>query len=184
MNESTNYRDTRGLTLVELLIVIAVIGILVSVIISQVWRAREQAFVARAEVQARSFANAVEQYRNANQFFYPTEEVGFNIPTVLHQYLDPALWEAGPWPASRYQWEYYTTAEGDDVAQLSVRFCPEGAVDVADCNFPPSSWASGFSLNSAYFYCLSGPCRSHRSESRNYPGYCMNCDCKEMATCH
>lgn len=52
----------QGFTLTELLITMAIVGILVSVILAQIWRAREQALEARAQVQAHSFSNAVAQY--------------------------------------------------------------------------------------------------------------------------
>lgn len=169
----------QGFTLVELLIAIAIIGILASVVLINLSDARHSAFEARAQAEMRSFASAMQRYF-INHGVYPPDE-DRNVPSGLEAYLTGDGWSEGPWPNSVYDWDNWEI-DGEQVIQLSIRFCPQGG-PLSDCVFPVAGWADNFDINSAYFYCFEGPCRSHISENRNYPGYCMNCACREMETC-
>lgn len=143
-------------------------------------QARDAAIKARTDAEFRQFSNALEQYRT-KYGEYPGD-VSRSIPPGIEEFLSSGDWPDAPWPGSIYDWEAWEIG-GEDIYQLSVRFCPQGG-SLEDCSFPNQDWAEDFGINSAYFYCFSGTCRSHSNESASYPGYCANCDCKETAECN
>jgi prepilin-type N-terminal cleavage/methylation domain-containing protein len=161
----------RGFTIIELLIVIAIIGVLGAYILSSVNDARDSAYVTRAETELENFHDSVQLYRSDHGSYPP--DVGRGIPPGLENYLQSGNWPQGPWPESVYDWDHWTV-DGEDIYQISIRFCDQGNPDT--CEFPSQSWASDFGVNSAVYYCVEGPCRSHESEPIDYPGYCVNCE--------
>ena len=174
--------DRAGFTLIELLIVIVIIAILARVVISYAMQAREAGFKARADSEFRNFAAALQEYLSQNNWQYP-DDVDRNIPPGLEENLSSDHWPNAAWPGSVYDWDVWHLSGEDSIYQLSIRFCPQGG-PIEECRFPQTEWAENFDINSAYFYCFEGPCRSHSNEDRDYPGYCMNCECKEMEECH
>lgn len=168
-----------GFTLVEILIVIAIIGILANLVVGEIISVREATLKTRTDAEFRQFATALEKYKTDHGGF--PDDVNRNIPPGLEAYLSTDDWPEAPWPNSVYDWDAWTI-NGEDVYQLSVRFCPQGG-PLAECSFPDQEWAENFGVNSAYFYCFEGSCRSHSNEPADYPGYCANCECKQMETC-
>jgi len=71
-------RDEKGFTLIELMIVIAIIGILAAIAIPQFAAYRQRAYVSALESDAHSFANAQEAY-------YADWDTYSNSTTVLQQ---------------------------------------------------------------------------------------------------
>lgn len=66
-------RSTRAFTLIELLIVVAIIGILAAIAIPNFLQAQIRAKVATAQADLRTLAQAMEQYRIDNNIYaYPT----------------------------------------------------------------------------------------------------------------
>jgi type II secretory pathway pseudopilin PulG len=162
-----------------MLVVVAIIGIMAAIVVASLSEVRENARQARAAAEIRSFAAALETYVTLNGQYPP--DADRNIPSGLEQYLGNDGWPDGPWPESVYDWDAWNVG-GEDIYQISIRFCPQGG-PLSACRFPRADWAQNFDVNSAVFYCFSGPCRSHNSEPVDFPGYCLNCACKEMETC-
>ena len=71
-------RDEKGFTLIELMIVIAIIGILAAIAIPQFAAYRQRAYVSALKSDAHSFANAQEAY-------YADNDTYSQSTTVLQQ---------------------------------------------------------------------------------------------------
>ena len=163
-----------GFSLIEVLIVIAIIGILSSVIISNVRDVRDAAYFVKSKVELKSVYESVELYKADHNDSYPAD-TDRDVPPGLQQYLGPGIWPDAAWPGSVFDWENWTEPNtGKKIFQISIRFCPAGG-QLVQCHFPDEDWAEDFGVNSAVFYCLGGPCRPHINEQPNYPGYCVNC---------
>jgi prepilin-type N-terminal cleavage/methylation domain-containing protein len=167
----------KGFTIIELLIVLAIIGILSSVVFGSLKRAKDRAYYMKAQVEYKSMAEALEFYKDDNGDYPP--DANRNIPPGIEVYLSgerEGNWPNAPWPGSVYDWDNWDDPDnyGEKIYQISIRFCPMGG-PIESCSFPNEDWAEGFLVNSSAYYCISGNCRSHRSESVDYPGYCINC---------
>lgn len=168
----------RGFTLLELLIVIAIIGILSTVVLSNMSAAKEKAFYTRALSEFRSLETAIQMYMSDHDDEYP-EDVTRGIPPGLGEYLAGQkvnTWPKAPWPDSIYDWDNWDDPDnpGEKIYQISIRFCPADG-DISTCRFPDESWAKNFGVDSSVYYCLEGKCRAHSNKPINYPGYCVNC---------
>ncbi len=165
----------KGFTLVELLVVIAIIGILSSVVFASVSSAKNKAYMARTKAELRAMDRALLMYLGDNNDVYPPD-TGRDAPAAFTSYLSTGSWPRPGWPGSYFDWENWNDPDnpGQKIYQISVRFCPAGG-NLSTCQFPNEPWASGFGINSAVYYCVSGVCRSHESEVIGYPGYCINC---------
>lgn len=172
----------KGFTVIELLIVIAIMGILSSLILPSVQTAREKAYYARTLSEYDSMNTAIQMYQEDHDGDYPPD-ADRDIPPGLGAYLsgdDAGNWPKAPWPGSVYDWDNWDDPDtGDKIYQISIRFCPVGAT-IDQCKFPNEDWASSFGVNSSVYYCISGACRSHINEPISYPGYCVNCDGNEF----
>jgi prepilin-type N-terminal cleavage/methylation domain-containing protein len=165
-----------GFTLIEVLIVIAILVILGSIIGTNVFLARDRAYMSRALMEFRSLSQALEFYR-IDRGEYPAD-VSRGLPPGLEAYLAGEHWPGAPWPGSVYDWDNWADPnfQGQRIIQFSIRFCPLGEINPANCNFPREAWAANFGVNSAVYYCVQGNCRSHIAEPIDYPGYCVNCE--------
>lgn len=160
-----------GFTLIELLIVIGILGTLSSIILGSLTKARSSAAFAKARLEFRSIAVAIELYTEDHNDVFP-DDVIRGLPPGLEVYLSSGNWPDAPWPASVYDWENWTDPiTGLRILQISVRFCTAAGI----CNFPNEAWATGFDYYSSVYYCIEGICRSHISQPVNHPGYCVNC---------
>lgn len=162
-----------GFTLIELLVVIAILGILTTVVLSSIPDAKEATYSARAKTEVRQVREALELYAIENNGAYPAD-VARDLPPGLEKYLSSDEWPEAPWPGSVYDWDNWTDPDtGEKIYQISIRFCDQG--DPSSCNFPDEEWAENFDVNSAVYFCVQGPCRSHISEPPDHPGRCLNC---------
>lgn len=169
-------RFVKGFSLVELLVVLALISVLASLIIPRVQSARSKTYYTRAKAEFKTMNTATTQYLLDNNNYPP--DANRNIPPGIGQYLggyQSTTWPQAPWPGSVYDWENWTDVDGSKIYQISIRFCPASATTIASCKFPNEPWAANFGINSSVYYCISGACRAHINEAANYPGYCVNC---------
>ncbi|HEX6461873.1 MAG TPA: type II secretion system protein [Candidatus Saccharimonadales bacterium] len=166
---------TTGFTLVELIIAISVLAILSVLSIVTYNGIINNNYLKSATADVESIANATKLYA-AHYDNYPPD-VSRDIPAEVKQFMDSQDdiddWPNAPWPSSVFDYDHWTI-NGVDTVQISVRFCPAGG-PLSACKFPKESWASGFGVNSAFYYCIKGNCRSHSAEAATYPGYCVNC---------
>jgi prepilin-type N-terminal cleavage/methylation domain-containing protein len=175
-----------GFTLLELLMVITVIGLLMAITYSvAVPRYKERTYFTRANSELNTMGNALTLYV-AKYNDYPAD-VSRNIPAGMMEFIQAQgqndSWPSAPWPGSVYDYDYWTDwsyhAAGEasgPIVQISVRFCNAGDTPTCKKNFPDEPWVtSSWDSNSAVYYCIHGPCRSHQSQPANHPGYCINC---------
>ena len=163
----------KGFTLIELLAVVAILGILSTIVINYVGKSRSSAAFARAQIEFKSIATAIELYTEDNGGVFPAD-VNRGLPPGIEVYLSGGEWPNAPWSGSVYDWDNFTDPDtGETIMQVSVRFCPLNHSEL--CKFPPEPWAANFDYYSSVYYCLQGRCRSHSSKPINHPGYCINC---------
>lgn len=164
-----------GFTIIELLLVIVVIAILAVLAVTSYRNLAARAYKNRATSEISSIARAVLLYQ-ADRGSYPPD-VERNIPVAIFDYTGneaASQWPKAPWPGSVYDYDYFTGSDGQDVVQISIRFCPIGG-PLSACRFPNEPWAAGFDLLSSAYWCIKGRCRAHPDAIDNYPAYCMNC---------
>jgi len=171
--KSNFFLTSKGFTLIELLAIIAIIGVLSSIVLSNIRQVQEEAYFIKAKKESRSIHESLELYKDDNGGNYPPE-ADRNIPPGLEQYLYAGIWPEAAWPSSVFDWDNWTEAgTGKKIYQISIRFCPADEPD--ECRFPNKDWAENFDVNSSVFYCVEGPCRPDINEPPDYPGYCLNC---------
>lgn len=163
----------KAFTLIEVLIVIAIIGILATIVLVSLKLAEESAYFSKAKEELNSMASALAMYKDDNDQ-YP-DDVSRDMPPGAEVYLSGDLWPDGPWPGSIYDWDNWTeSGTGKKIYQISVRFCSN--IDPSSCRFPKKDWADNFDYYSSVYYCISGPCRAHIDRPIDHPGYCVNCN--------
>ncbi|MCI5051258.1 MAG: type II secretion system GspH family protein [Candidatus Pacebacteria bacterium] len=173
MYKRKNIKNKRGFTLMELLVVVAIIGVLGALILSAVNNSRNKAYTARTLQEFRSFQQAMEIYLG-DHASYPAD-VSRNIPAGFEVYLGGGSWPDGPYPGSVYDWDNITNptqSPTDSYIQVSLRFCD---INGNNCNFPSESWADNFDSHSSMYWCFEGTCRAHPTRPVDHPGYCVNC---------
>ncbi|MGM0629462.1 MAG: type II secretion system protein [Patescibacteria group bacterium] len=165
----------RGFTLIEILAVIAIIGILASVLLVGLDKALNRTYMSVAVAETNQMNTALMLYKIDNKS-YPEDANRGECPNGMEGYIDDGIWESGPWPGSSYDWDHWSSPSYSpykEIHQISIRFCD---IIGENCNFPRKSWADSFDSNSAVFWCIEGPCRAHESKELDHPGYCLNCD--------
>jgi prepilin-type N-terminal cleavage/methylation domain-containing protein len=165
----------KGFTLVEILVVMSIIGLLSSTVFATIASAKNKAYLARTKSEFRSIERALTLYLENNNYVYPPDVPRDTAP-AFNSYISNGSWPRPGWPGSFFDWENWNDPDnpGAKIYQISVRFCPVGG-GIGTCQFPNEPWASGFGVDSAVYYCVSGSCRSHETQPLAYPGYCVNC---------
>jgi prepilin-type N-terminal cleavage/methylation domain-containing protein len=170
-------RASSGFSLIELLIVIAIIGVLSTVVLRAIHTARDRAYFTRAREELNTMAKALELYAIDHGGDYPAD-VSRDVPPGIGAYISgnqATTWPDAPWPGSIYDWENWVDpVTGKPIYQVSIRFCPAGG-PLSACQFPNETWATGFQIDSSYYYCVQGACRAHINQPTTYPGKCANC---------
>jgi prepilin-type N-terminal cleavage/methylation domain-containing protein len=167
-----------GFTLIELLVVIATIGVLAAIAMVSMNTSRERARYARTVADLNQIAKAAALYYGSFGN-YPADTWTDVMPAGFNAYIN--RWPRGAYNGSYFDWDNWNdpltwstpAPAGTRIVQVSLRFCTD--VDSEDCQFPNQSWATGFTNRSSVYYCLEGPCRSHKNLPINAPGKCVNC---------
>lgn len=123
-----------------------------------------------------SMAKATSAYYAINER-YPND-VDRGVPAGITELMNGTTtdWPTAPCPNSVYDYDKWTDGlTGEDVVQMSIRFCPIDAVSLSQYSFPREPWAVGFQKDSSYYWCIKGSCKAHSSQPINYPGKCANC---------
>jgi len=93
MNGRRRKTAQAGITLIEMLVVVVIIGLFAALVAPNLWKTADQAKVTAARTQIESFMNALGQYKLATGTF-PTTEEGLQALRVKPP--DAAQW-AGPY---------------------------------------------------------------------------------------
>jgi prepilin-type N-terminal cleavage/methylation domain-containing protein len=102
-------KDRQGFTLVEIMIVVAVIGLIAAMAIPSMVKARTRAHVTRIANDLRIFSAAFERYCMDNGR-YPADTHN-TLPAGMEDYIKPKQWELLPL-GGHYNWEGPTWGEG------------------------------------------------------------------------
>ena len=123
----------RAFTLIELLIVIAVIAILISIALPRFRGMQEEGFTAKAAGELRSLATAVESYYIHNSSEYPSQSVAVTsswqstITAAAPQIIGTALTD--PFKPSQ-QYSYATDAASASKYYVIFSIGPDATADI------------------------------------------------------
>jgi prepilin-type N-terminal cleavage/methylation domain-containing protein len=138
-----------GLTLVELLAVIAIIGLLVGLLLPAIQSARESARRSQCSNRLRQLATAVLQYENANAMFPPGG-------LVWSGSLNPAL---PTWPyetpndtGNSWNWQYFILPHMDE-----MKLFEDGAIQASENPATAQRGGRIISRGTNYLRCPSDP---------------------------
>lgn len=99
-------RRNAGFTLVEIMIVVAIIALLAVIALPSFLRARQSAQNAKFVNALRVASNAIETYAVEHNS-YPTDSVRSVIPSGMDTYLDATLNWTGPTPiGGQWDWDF------------------------------------------------------------------------------
>lgn len=162
-----------GFTLIELLVVVAIIGLLAVVVLIAINPGKrfDEFYFSKSQEQLSLLARITDAYALTHGQYPP--DVERNVPTDLLTDLRGDDWPTAPWPGSVFDWDNKILSNGDEYRQYSIRFC---SISGEDCQYPKYyEWAKDFDHQSAVYWCMEGPCRSHPDRPQSHPGYCVNC---------
>jgi general secretion pathway protein G len=112
-------KGERGFTLIEMMIVVAIIAILVSILVPNFIRARAQAQTAACEANIKEIATALELYETDNEK-YPASGNATSSNTDLTPYLNQTPVDPVAGPGTPYT---FTTSSTNGVESYTI-ICP------------------------------------------------------------
>lgn len=117
-----------GFTLIELMVVIAIIGILTALVTVNLQDARERARDVQRKADVKSIQQALELYKNDRipQVYPPTASWRTDLTTGGYIKAIPA----DPTYASSGSWEDYSYTRGVDPLEFSLVACLENTADI------------------------------------------------------
>ena len=101
--------NSAGFTLVEIMIVVAILGLLVSISIPIFLRARQSAEATRIAKELKLFGDAFEMYY-ARTGTFPLDSHGV-LPADMNDYINSDVWARSVW-GGNYNWEGPSWGEG------------------------------------------------------------------------
>jgi prepilin-type N-terminal cleavage/methylation domain-containing protein/prepilin-type processing-associated H-X9-DG protein len=115
-------RQNRAFTLVELLVVIGIIGLLVSILLPALSKARQQATLVVCAAQLRDIGNAIQMYSMSNKGYFPGPclgqvRAGYYESTAVTKSLPLYLWRYLKLPDP-------TGATSANPRIMNVLYCP------------------------------------------------------------
>jgi prepilin-type N-terminal cleavage/methylation domain-containing protein len=131
-------RQHRGFTLVELLVVIGIIGVLVSLLLPSLQKARSAADRVKCMSNQRSLLQALEMYRASSDGWYPNYLPGGNAAgsvIIRHESGDWVGWDATVGGSRRYKTDQGWTNLGMPYARGFIKdgrtyYCPSEQIEM------------------------------------------------------
>ena len=94
-----------GFTLTEIMIVVAIIGLLSVIAVPSYLRARETSQLTALQNDLRIYVDAFQTYFLENNA-YPPDNVPGAFPAEMDGYIKSVVWLEGPPCGGRYEWHY------------------------------------------------------------------------------
>lgn len=92
--QSTNYRQSAGFTLIEVMVVVVILGILASIILPKIMSRPEQARIVKVKQDILAIQSALDLYKLDNGF-YPTTDQGLQaLVTKPSSPPEPRNWKS------------------------------------------------------------------------------------------
>ena len=168
-------RKRRGFTIIELIIVVAIISILAVLVFVNLRRSKEKAKLSRVSTELSNISNSINQYYQDNNYQYP-DDATRDVPPGLEKYLAGGTWPESIWPHGVFDWDNIHGPGGDQIYQIIYRLCDTDD-PIAYCSDP--ILFPNFTRYSGILYCVQGPCIPHEDHPTD-PAYCVNCKPKEI----
>lgn len=166
----------RGFSLLEVLVVIAIIGILSSIILATLSTGHFEARLVETKQEMKNFRQALQMYLT-DHGEYPDDVDRSVPPELMGTYLIDRFWPEGSWPNTTYDWDAWNTNTDNPIYQITLR-CGDKGNKSDDCEFiDKTEWDNAGSCtanqNSSIYFCIQGDCVPHIHDN-NTCGKCLN----------